>query len=145
MHGIDTTFLIQAELREAPGHSAAKAWLSRQLEGGGTKPTLAVAPQIITEFIHVVTDPRRFEQPLTMDEALDHAEFWWEAKEVKTVFPSTDTTRLALHWLRQHRLGRKRLLDTELAATYFANDVRSLLTLNRTDFEVFDVFKFPEY
>jgi hypothetical protein len=44
-------------------------------------------------------------------------------------------------WLKQHRLGRKRLLDTQLAATYYAAGITSLVTSNFADFEVFDVFE----
>ena len=43
-------------------------------------------------------------------------------------------------WMRRHQLGRKRVLDTLLAATYRAANVTSLLTLNTTDFMVFDEF-----
>ena len=39
--------------------------------------------------------------------------------------------------LREHALGRKRLLDTLLAATYFTNDIRSVVTTNQRDFLVF--------
>jgi len=40
--------------------------------------------------------------------------------------------------MRRHQLGRKRVLDTLLAATYRAAEVTSLLTLNAADFTVFD-------
>lgn len=138
MHGIDTTFMVQVELREAPGHAAARAWLDRQLDQNGR--TLALAPQVLTEFIHVVTDPKRFVLPLPMEEAIDRAQTWWEAKEVKPVFPTQDSSLLALQWLRDHRLGRKRLLDTQLAATYYASGITSLLTTNPADFATFGVF-----
>ena len=39
---------------------------------------------------------------------------------------------------RRIQLGRKRVLDTLLAATYRAADVTSILSLNATDFTVFD-------
>ena len=42
------------------------------------------------------------------------------------------------------RLGRKRLLDTLLGATYWSVGIRSLATLNRADFEVFDRFAIVE-
>lgn len=142
MHGIDTTFLVQAELREAPGHAPARAWLDRQL--ALERVVLALAPQVLTEFIHVVTDPKRFAAPLSMDEAVDRAQNWWEAKEVKLVFPTLDSGRLTLQWLRDHRLGRKRLLDTQLAATYYAGGIASLLSANAADFSVFGVFSFVD-
>jgi predicted nucleic acid-binding protein len=141
--GIDTTFLVQVELKEAPGHAAAKAWLDEQVSGAGRG--FALAPQVVTEFIHVVTDPRRFSHPLGMDEALERAQLWWDAVEVKSVFPDQQSVNLSMRWLREHRLGRKRLLDTDLAATYHLNKVDTLLTLNRADFEIFGVFRFADY
>jgi hypothetical protein len=34
---------------------------------------IAIAPQVLAEFIHVVTDPPRFTQPLDMNSARDVA------------------------------------------------------------------------
>ena len=42
---------------------------------------IAVAPQELAEFIHVVTDPRRFTQPLDMTAARHVAEHWWTASK----------------------------------------------------------------
>ena len=142
MFGIDTTFLVQAELREAPGNTAARAWLNELVVRD--RPALGLAPQVLTEFIHVVTDPRRFSSPLSMDEALDRAQLWWEAREVKPILPSIESSRLTLQWLREQRLGRKRLLDTQLAATYYAAGITQVLTTNEADFSVFGVFTFPK-
>ncbi len=44
--------------------------------------------------------------------------------------------------MREYQLGRKRVLDTMLAATYRASGVTSLLTLNAEDFELFGGFAF---
>ena len=139
IHGIDTTFLVQVELLESPGHAEARAWLHDALIQG-SQP-FALAPQVLTEFVHVVTNPRRFREPLAMEAALGRARGWWEASEVRPVFPTLDSTRLTLLWLGQHRLGRKRLLDTQLAATYYSAGITRLLTLNFADFEAFGVFK----
>jgi predicted nucleic acid-binding protein len=63
IYGIDTTFLVQVELREVPGHKVARAWL-REILSKHPQP-LGLAPQVLTEFIHVVTDPRRIAAPLS--------------------------------------------------------------------------------
>jgi hypothetical protein len=42
---------------------------------------MAVAAQALAEFCQVVTDPRRFERPLDMPEALELCELWWHAEE----------------------------------------------------------------
>ena len=91
----------------------------------------------------MVTDPRRFSTPLTVEQAVDRAGIWWNAGEVLHVFPTTESTLLCLRWLEEHRLGRKRLLDTMLASTFQASGVASILTLNRDDFELFGCFSFP--
>ena len=43
----------------------------------------------------------------------------------------------ALDLVDRHRLGRKRLAGTLLAATLLGLGVRQLVTCNRSDFEVF--------
>ncbi len=49
-------------------------------------------------------------------------------------------TGFLVNWLDQLQLGRKRLLDTLLAATYRHCGIQSLLTTNPDDFAVFDGF-----
>lgn len=139
LYGIDTTFLVQLEIVEAPGHSAATRWLDTALSRH--EQPLALAPQVLTEFIHATTDPKRFKRPLTVEQAVERAQHWWESVEVRPIYPSLDSTRLTLSWLRQHRLGRKRLLDTQLAATYYSAGIGRLLTLNEGDFAIFGVFQ----
>src|SRR5262245_771777 len=136
-HGLDTGFHVAAEVAEHPDHQAARATLTRLLSAGDR---VAVAPQVLAEFIHVVTDSRRFTQPLDMTAARQLAEQWWTASDVLRVFPDDAATRQFLAWLHQFALGRKRLLDTLLAATYHQAGIQSLLTTNPADFTVLGVF-----
>ena len=137
IHGLDTGFLVAAEVSEHAEHADARDTLARLLSAGDL---IAVAPQVLAEFIHVVTDPRRFAQPLDMTAARQLAEPWWTAREVVRVFPDDAATRQFLAWLQQFSLGRKRLLDTLLAATYRQAGIPSLLTTNPADFGVFGAF-----
>lgn len=136
-HGLDTGFLVAAAVTEHAEHADARATLARLLGAGDQ---IAIAPQVLAEFIHIVTDPRRFTHPLDMAAAWQLAEQWWRASEVIHVFPDDSATRLFLDWLKQFSLGRKRLLDTLLAATYRQFGIQSLLTTNPMDFGVFGVF-----
>jgi len=45
IHGIDTTFLVQVEVREVPGHEVAREWLDQAL--AKHPQPLALAPQVI--------------------------------------------------------------------------------------------------
>jgi predicted nucleic acid-binding protein len=137
IHGIDTSFLVQVEVLGHPGHEQARAVLDRLLAAGDS---LALSPQVLAEFIHVATDGRRFTRPLTVSAARDRAEKWWGSAEVIAALPNEHTAPIFLAWLREHNLGRKRLLDTLLAATYLANDISSVVTTNARDFRVFGKF-----
>jgi predicted nucleic acid-binding protein len=137
IHGLDTGFFVAAEVAEHKEHTAARNTLARLLSAGDR---VAIAPQILAEFIHVVTDPRRFTHPLDMTAARQLAEQWWTASNVVHVFPDAAATNQFLTWHQQFSLGRKRLLDTLLAATYRQAGVHSLLTTNAADFAVFGTF-----
>ena len=135
MIGADTTFLVQLELVELPAHPAARELQQREILQ--PQVPLALAPQVLAEFIHVVTDPRRFQKPLTAHEAAAKARFWWSAAEVQHVFPTDAATVLFLDWMQRHQLGRKRILDTQLAAILWTAGVRQMLTANPVDFDLF--------
>ena len=140
-HGLDTSFLVAAEVSSHEAHAACRAQLQKLLKA---QDILALAPQVLAEFIHVVTDAKRFSSPLTLEQAIERAEIWWNAAEVVHVFPTAESTLLFLGWLEEHQLGRKRLLDTMLASTLRGGGVASILTLNRGDFAVLGGFTFPK-
>jgi predicted nucleic acid-binding protein len=115
-HGIDTGFLVAAEVVEHPDHHAARTKLAGFVGAGDV---LVIVPQVLAEFIHVVTDARLFKNPLDMDSARDLAEKWWTAREVEQLSTGAGAVGRFFAWHRTHGLGRKRILDTMLAATYW--------------------------
>ena len=136
--GIDTSWLIEVELREHSRHGAARATLKRLAEAA---ETLVLTPQVLSEFVHAVTDGKRFQHPLSMGEAVEAAEHWWNADSVKQVFPTIESVLLGFHWMRQYDLGRKRILDTQLAATFHVHGVKRILTSNARDYQIFGCFE----
>ena len=134
MKGIDTTFLVQIEIREAEGHDA-RSFAGHAIWGG--LGSVCLAPQVLSEFLHVVTDRRRLQRPMSMVEALRRAVHRWDALEIRRVYPTEDSMRLMLLWMQRYSLGRKRVLDTQLAATCYENGVREILSSNERDFSVF--------
>jgi predicted nucleic acid-binding protein len=137
--GVDTSFLVGLAVRGHPSHDRSRAVFDEEIVGGTA--TMAVAAQVLAEFCHVVTDERRFEHPLAMAEALDLCEQWWNAQEARAVTVDDEVGVLFLAWIREFRLGRKRLLDTLLAATYHRAGVDRLASTNWRDFAVFGVFE----
>lgn len=116
-HGLDTSFLAAAAFAQHPLHQNAKTILAQLVQNGGR---FTLAPQVLAELIHISTDPKRFSQPLSVDDVRDLAEKWWYAIEVDHAFAGNDAVSQFIGWHRKHRLGRKRLLDTLLAATYYS-------------------------
>ena len=139
MTGLDTTFLVQVEIQESEGHDVALEVLRRKILGRDREA--ALAPQVLSEFIHVVTDRRRFERPLSMAQALAKASFWWNAREVERIVPDDQAVSQFVTWMQAHGLGRKRLLDTLLAATYYRSGITRIVTSNARDYRVFGVFE----
>lgn len=134
MIGIDTTFLVQLEIIELDLHQKAKSFLNNHLASHGR---FALAPQVINEYLHIITDHRRFERPLTMGSALKKADTWWHAREVRPVFPNHSSSSVFSDWMTKYSLGQKRILDAFLAATYFSNNIREVITTNVRDYRVF--------
>ena len=71
IHGLDTGFLVAAEVKEHAEHAAARGTITRLLAAADQ---IAIAPQVLAEFIHVATDPRRFSQPLDVKTSRQIAE-----------------------------------------------------------------------
>jgi predicted nucleic acid-binding protein len=141
-HGIDTDFLVAAEIVDHPYHRQADVLMRRLLDEGHD---FALAPQTLAEFIHVATDSRRMPQPLAVADAVDRSEHWWQAEEVMHVFPDGRAIHDFTEWLRRYQLGRKRLLDTLLAATMRSAGVRRIITNNSRDFRIFGCFEIVGY
>ena len=138
MIGIDTNILMALALAEHEFHPRANELLRAEISRG---EEFGITPAALAEFIHAATDPRRVERPMTMAQALEDARYWWNAAQVRQVFPTPDSVGLSLDWMARHRLGRKRVLDTALAATLHTAGVRRLFTANPDDFRIFGVFE----
>jgi len=143
MIGLDTTVLLTHEIKEAAGHEALRTYIATACRSGNV--LFAISPQVLQEFVHVATDPRRFKVPLTMDQALERSRFWWESAEVIQCHPGGRAWEQAWTWMEKFRLGRKRVLDTYLAATYHERGIERLATANKMDFAVFGVFEFEDW
>lgn len=138
MTGPDCNILVQIALQDHPANSASVAAVEAEVQRGNS---LAFPPLVINEFLHVVTDERRFSPPLSMSEALDWMEGFLANTGVKVLEPTVASTEQMLRWMRQFNLGRKRILDTHLAAVLHAAGAKRLLTSNPIDFKVFGVFE----
>lgn len=139
---LDADVLVNWMVPSTDRHRDVSVLLAAQRRG--ESPCIALVPQVLFEFIHVVTDPRRFSQPLSIEQATLRADDLWSAPDVRQVLPARSVPARVGELLRQHGLGRKRVLDTALAATLEAAGIRRLATLNGRDFQIFDFLEVVE-
>jgi predicted nucleic acid-binding protein len=138
MIGLDCNILVQLAIADHPANAKTLAVVQSEIQKG----TKLVFPSlIVTEFLHIVTDERRFAPPLTMPEALDWMEDFLANPAVGLLEATQTSTDQTLQWMRQFKLGRKRILDTHFAAVLHTSGVSRLLTSNPSDFKVFDVLE----
>jgi uncharacterized protein len=133
---VDTNVLIYAHIASLPQHAAARARLHELLRDGAT--ALVVTPQILSEFVHVITDGRRFDPPVSMAEAVAIARGYLGRENVECLSVGEAEMSRALELMERHRLGRRRLADTLLVATLLGAGVTALMTADIGDFALFE-------
>lgn len=132
--GIDANVLVYAHLASVPEHRQVRSFLESQLRDAAV--TLVVTPQVLQEFVHVVTDVRRFDPPLDMTEAIGVADLY--LRNLQCVATDREAAQLAFERMSRYSLGRRRIADTVLYATLKRHGVEELITCNPSDFRVFE-------
>lgn len=135
-YGLDTNVLIYAHLPVFPGSGVVRAYLQRGLVDDRRRFSLTAL--VLHEFVHIVTDPRRFDPPVVMAEALSLAGSYLGRTNVDCLPVDERSMRLAVDLLEAHQLGRKRIADALLAATLLRHGVTAIVTCNPGDFAIFD-------
>lgn len=142
MIGLDSCFLIDLYWEDSPRHAAVLKKFNEIASGG---QDVCVYYNCFNEFIHVITDKRRFENAFSMEEALSVVDEWRDLENVKILFPEEQSFVRTVAWLSVYKLGRNRLNDTNMAACYVNNGVSSVITANPKDFEIFSELKIIGY
>ncbi|MBI3962780.1 MAG: PIN domain-containing protein [Deinococcus sp.] len=132
---VDTDVLVNWAMAGASHHRAARSLIETEVASRGGQ--IGLTSQVLFEFLHVTTDPRRFQRPLSLDQAGRLARQLWDGRDVARILPGPTLVHRTLELLAAFRLGRKRILDTALAATLEAAGITRLATFNRRDFEIF--------
>ena len=134
MIGLDCNILVQLAIADHPANAKTVMAVQAETQRG---EKLVFPPLVATEFFHIVTDDRRFTPPLTLNEAIQWLEDFLANPSVGLIQPTSASLKQTLEWMLQYRLGRKRILDTHLAAVLYTSGITRLLTSNPGDFTVF--------
>ena len=131
---LDTDVMVHWAVRGARHHRRVRGWIDERLDAD---ERFGLTQQVAFELLHVVTDGRRFEEPLEMGAAVDFVRRLWTSREVVRIPARVDVVPRLCELIEHHGLGRKRILDTALAATLEAAGVRTLATCNARHYRSF--------
>lgn len=82
---VDTNVLLYAVDESSPHHEAARVWLEQRLAG---TETVAFAWNALLGFVRLVTNPRVFDSPLDVADALDLVDAWLAQPVAAVVAPT---------------------------------------------------------
>ena len=134
--GVDTNVLVYAHIPAFEEHRPVRRYLLDQL--ADERVTLVVTAGVLHEFVHVVTDGRRFDPPMTMGEALAVARLYLTHSNVECAATDEAAVARALELVERYGLGRKRLADALFAGTLLHHGVGEVVTCDPRGFANFE-------
>ena len=130
----DINLLLYASIIGFEEHTRARRWLESILNG--RTPVGLAAPSLFG-FVRLGTNPRVFDPPMAVDEAIGRVEAWLARSHVHFLLPGPRHLDLAFGLLR--RIGAAGNLTTDVQLAALAIEHQGELHSNDTDFG-----RFPE-
>ena len=109
----DANLLLYAVDEASPHHGIAKPWLEQQLSGS---ETFAFSWAVLLAFVRLATNPRVFDAPLAVGEALDLVDAWLAQPNVTVVHPTDRHSQLLRELLAELGTAGNLASDAHLAA-----------------------------
>ena len=110
---VDANILLYAEDQLSPQHDAARAWWDEQLSGASP---VCLCWSVLGAFIRIATNPRVFDNPLTLDEALARVQSWIDQPCTRLVQPTERHWSVFQQLLREGQAVANLVTDAHLAA-----------------------------
>lgn len=110
---VDANILLYAEDRRSARHVTAREWWDAQLSG--TSP-VCLCWTVLGAFIRIGTNPRVFEHPLSLDQALSRIQSWLDQPCARLVQPTDRHWTVFQKLLREGQAVANLVTDAHLAA-----------------------------
>jgi len=130
---VDTNILVYAHRTDSEWHPSARACLRNLAEG---RSTWAVPWPCVHEFLAIVTHPRIFAPPSTIEQAIDQIDAWRESPTLVMIGEANDHWTILCEQLTVGHIRGPVVHDARIAALCVGNGVREILTADR-DFDRF--------
>jgi toxin-antitoxin system PIN domain toxin len=128
MIAVDTNILVTAHREDLPKHRLALGRLTK-LAGGDTPWGVPVF--CIGEFVRVVTHPRVFDPPSTLEEAIAALESLLKSPTLRIFSPGSRYPKLFAEALREADARGNLAFDAQIAAVCHEQGAGRLLTMDK--------------
>jgi len=132
---VDTNILVYAHRADSQWSDPARQCLRQLAEN---RSTWAIPWPCIHEFLAIVTHPRIYAPPSTIEQAIDQVDAWMESPTLTMIGESADHWSILRVQLTAGHISGPKVHDARVAALCIGNGVREILTADR-DFD-----RFPE-
>jgi uncharacterized protein len=110
---VDANLLLYAEDSLSEHHQAARIWWDKQLSGSA--PVCLCWP-VLVAFIRIGTNVRLHDRPLTINEATERVQSWFDQPCVRMISPSEEHWTIFQRIVRGGRAVGNLVSDAHLAA-----------------------------
>ena len=110
---VDANLLLYAEDSLSIQHVAARSWWDGQLSG--TEPVGLCWP-VLTAFVRIATNPRLHQRPLTLEEACERVQSWFDQPCACLLHPTEQHWHFFQQMLRTGGATGNLVTDAHLAA-----------------------------
>ena len=124
---VDANLLLYACNQADARHANARAWLERVLAG---PEEVRLAWVTILAFLRIGTNPRAFEEPLSIPEAVSHISAWLDQSVVSLIEPGERHWTVLSGLLPSAQAKANLVMDAHLAALAIENGA-TLCTTDR--------------
>lgn len=133
MLAVDTNVLVYAHREDSPFHDRAAALLRGLAEGQGA---WAIPWPCLYEFYSVVTSPRIYRPPSSIQQASRQVDVWLDSPSLRLLSEGAEHWAVAREVIDTARVVGPMVHDARIAALCLANGVSQFITLDR-DFSRF--------
>jgi len=110
---VDANIILYAEDSLSPHHQQAREWWDGQLSQGGP---VCLCWTVLSAFIRIGTNPRVFEQPLSIEQALARVQSWLDQPCTRVVRPTEQHWTIFQQMLTDGQAVANLVTDAHLAA-----------------------------
>lgn len=128
---LDTNVLVHAANAGSPLRAAATQLVARGLR---ERDCYCIAPQNLTEFAAVVTNPRFVEKPLPPEDLRRMVQELYQSRKLAKIYPARGTVMRAVQVGTDRNIRGAAWYDLFLAQTMHDAGVHLIITENTADF-----------